>query len=98
METMHCYAEYRTRTLKNWNIKNSFSRKYVNQTLQKCKLDLLFDILKLFSKFHIIPQTHKEKKCGKLKWDRQTDGQTDGRMDRRTDGLTDAEESYSPLR
>lgn len=46
---------YRTK----WNVKKN-SRKYVDQTLQKCKLDLLLNILKLVSKFHITPQTHNE--------------------------------------
>lgn len=37
--------------------------------------------------FHIIPQTDNEKKCGNLKWDRQTEKQTDRqKTDRLHDG------------
>lgn len=42
------------------------------------KIDLLFDNVKLLSKqeARFIFQTHNEKMCGKLKWNKQTDGQT----------------------
>lgn len=66
-------------------MKNLFSQKYVNQTLQRYKLDLLFDILNLFSNCYIIPQTRKDKK-----WKTEV-----GQTSERTEGLTDSEESYN---
>lgn len=49
--------------------KKIFFPKLVDQTLQNCKLYLLFEMFKPFSKFHydIILQTRKEKKFGKLR-------------------------------
>lgn len=66
------FIEYihRIQSLKKLECKNQFSQKYDDQRLLKCILDLLFDIMK---QVHIILQTHNEKNCGKLKWDRQTD-------------------------
>lgn len=46
--------------------------------VRKCKIDLLFDILKLISKFQSIPRMHKKYKCGILKWDRQMDAEETG--------------------
>lgn len=66
------FIEYihRIQSLKKLECKNQnqFSQKYDDQRLLKCKLDLLCDILK---QVNIILQTHNEKNCEKLKWDRQ---------------------------
>lgn len=43
--------------------------------LQTYKIILLFDILKLFRKFHVISERHNEKKCRKLKLDRLSDAE-----------------------
>lgn len=64
--------------------KKEYKKNYFLKIYQQCKLDQLFDILKLFKKFDITSQTHREIKCGKLK-----SCGTCGQTDRLTDVLNE---------